>query len=375
MTTVTAPAAAAAPEAVPAIGADEAAGALAERMFGGVIATMEMLTVHLGWRFGFYEQLRTPHTAGELAAATGILPRYVREWCEQQATAGFLDVDDPAAAPDERQFVLPPGHAVALLDQDHPAYIGSVAALAGGIGVSFAAVLDAYRDGTGLSFGGYGDEVRIGQGLFNRAGFLGQLAETWVPGMPGVAELLGRPGAVALDLGCGVGWSTIALARAFPDLTAVGIDSDEASIMDARRNAAGSDLAGRVRFEVARSDSPAAPGSADVVCFFEALHDMAHPVAALASARAALRPGGRVVVLDENVLDAFTPNGPEVERLMYASSVLHCLPVGLSEPDSAGTGAMMRPDVLRGYAAAAGFTSVDEADVTDGAFRCWVLTP
>ena len=93
MTTVTAPAAAAAPEAVAAIGADEAAGALAERMFGGVIATMEMLTVHLGWRFGFYEQLRTPHNAGELAAATGILPRYVREWCEQQATAGFLDVD------------------------------------------------------------------------------------------------------------------------------------------------------------------------------------------------------------------------------------------------------------------------------------------
>ncbi|HYQ32725.1 MAG TPA: hypothetical protein VEQ83_05900, partial [Lapillicoccus sp.] len=154
MTTVTAPAAAAPPEAVPAIGADEAAGALAERMFGGVIATMEMLTVHLGWRFGFYERLRTPHTAGELAAATGILPRYVREWCEQQATAGFLDVDDPAAAPDERQFVLPPGHAVALLDQDHPAYIGSVAALAGGFGVSFAGVLDAYRDGTGLSFGG-----------------------------------------------------------------------------------------------------------------------------------------------------------------------------------------------------------------------------
>ena len=145
--------------------------------------------------------------------------------------------------------------------------------------------------------------------------------------------------------------------------------------MDARRNAAGSDLAGRVRFEVARSDSPAAPGSADLVCFFESLHDMAHPVAALASARTALRPGGRVVVLDENVLDVFTPNGPEVERLMYASSVLHCLPVGLSEPDSAGTGTMMRPDVLGGYAAAAGFTSVDEAEVTDGAFRCWVLTP
>ena len=375
MTTVTAPAAVAPPEAVPAIGADEAAGALAERMFGGVIATMEMLTVHLGWRFGFYEQLRTPHTAGELAAATGILPRYVREWCEQQATAGFLDVDDPAVAPDERHFVLPPGHAVALLDQDHPAYIGSVAALAGGIGVSFAAVLDAYRDGTGLSFGGYGDEVRIGQGLFNRAGFLGQLAETWVPGMPGVAELLGRPGAVALDLGCGVGWSTIALARAFPNLTAVGIDSDEASIMDARRNAAGSDLTGRVRFEVARSDSPAAPGSADVVCFFEALHDMAHPVESLAAVRSSLRPGGVVVVVDEAAEEEFAPGGSEVERILAASSVLHCLPVGRSQPDSEATGALFRPATMRSYAARAGYSAVEVAPIEHDLFRFYVLTP
>jgi ubiquinone/menaquinone biosynthesis C-methylase UbiE len=193
--------------------------------------------------------------------------------------------------------------------------------------------------------------------------------------MPGIAELLARPDAVAHDVGCGVGWSTIALARAYPDLTVVGVDSDEASIMDARHHASGSDVAGRVRFEVGAADSPPIAGSADVVFFFEALHDMAHPVAALATARGSLLPGGRVVVLDENVLDAFTPNGPETERLLFASSVLHCLPVGLSEQGSTGTGAMMRPDVLRGYATAAGFTAVDEVPAAPDAFRCWVLTP
>jgi SAM-dependent methyltransferase len=125
--------------------------------------------------------------------------------------------------------------------------------------------------------------------------------------------------------------------------------------MDARRHAAESDVAGRVRFEVRTSDAPVAAASADVVFFFEALHDMAHPVAALRTARDALRPGGRVLVLDEAVLDVFTPNGPDLERLYFASSVLHCLPVGLSEPDSAGTGAMLRPDTLRRYATDAGF--------------------
>ena len=101
--------------------ADEAAGALAERLFGGVLATMELFTAHLGWRFGFYEQLREARTYEQVAAATGVLPRYVREWCEQQAAAGILTVDDPEAAPEERGFALPEGHASALLDPDHPA--------------------------------------------------------------------------------------------------------------------------------------------------------------------------------------------------------------------------------------------------------------
>ncbi len=353
----------------------EQAGALAGRLFGGIIATMELFTVHLGWRFGFYDQLCSPRTTDEVAAATGILPRYVREWCEQQATAGILTVDDPAADPDHRRFVLPAGHAAALLDANHPAYVGAVAVMTGGIAASFGPVLEAYRKGTGLSFGGYGDEVRLGQGLFNRAGFLGPLTQAWVPAMPGVAELLARPDAVALDVGCGVGWSTIALARAYPGLTVVGVDSDEASIMDARRNAAESDVAARVRFEVASADATPTREAADVVFFCEALHDMAHPVAALRSAKDSLRPGGRVVVLDELVLDAFTPDGPEMERLLYASSVLHCLPVGLSEPDSAGTGAMMRPDVLERYATQAGFASVDEVPAAPETFRCWVLAP
>ncbi|HEU4331976.1 MAG TPA: methyltransferase [Lapillicoccus sp.] len=359
----------------PVAPADKAAGALAERLFGGVLATMELFTVHLGVRFGFYDALRSPLTSAELAASTGVHPRYVREWCEQQSAAGILAVDDPGAPPEDRRFVLPAGYAAALLDEDHPAYVGSLAVLAGGIGASVVPVVDAYRRGTGLSFGGYGDEIRTGQGLLNRAGFLGRLGQAWVPALPGIADRLGRPGAVALDVGCGVGWSTIALARAFPGLTVVGLDSDEASIVDARRNAASSEVDHRVRFEVVASDAGVPPGSADVVFFLEALHDMAHPVAALATARTALRPGGRVVVVDENVLDVFTPNAPETERLLYASSVLHCLPVGLSEPDSAGTGAMMRPDVLRGYANAAGFASVDEVDATEGAFRSWILAP
>jgi ubiquinone/menaquinone biosynthesis C-methylase UbiE len=210
--------------------------------------------------------------------------------------------------------------------------------------------------------------------LFNRGAFLEQLAQEWVPAIPDVAALLGREGASVVDLGCGVGWSSIALATAFPDLLVLGIDNDDASIMDARANAATAGLATRVRFEVSDADADLGEGCHDVVFFFEALHDMAHPIEALSAARRALRPGGKVVVMDERAEEAFAPGGSEIERLLAASSVLHCLPVGRSQEGSAGTGALFRPDMMRDYAARAGFGQVEVAPIEHDLFRFYVLS-
>ena len=164
----------------------------------------------------------------------------------------------------------------------------------------------------------------------------------------------------------------------------VGLDSDESSVSDAREHAAQAGLGDRVRFETVRADDDLAGvvGTCDVVLVLEALHDMAHPVAALAAARAALREGGCVVVMDEAAAEQFAPpppGHPEAvpvsERLFYASSVLHCLPVGLSEADSAGTGAVMRPATLRRYAEQAGLGDVRDAPVEHDMFRFTVLRP
>ena len=229
--------------------------------------------------------------------------------------------------------------------------------------------------GSGIPFGGYGDDVRFGQALFNRGGFLGQLTQEWVPALPGVAALLSRPGARALDLGCGVGWSSIALAAAYPGLEVLGIDSDDASVMDARANAEAHGVADRARFEVADADTPLAEAAYDVAFYFEALHDMAHPVESLAAVRSALRPGGVVVVVDEAAEEEFAPGGSEVERILAASSVLHCLPVGRSQPDSEATGALFRPATMRSYAARAGYSAVEVAPIEHDLFRFFVLTP
>jgi SAM-dependent methyltransferase len=352
----------------------EITGTVTERLFGALLGSLELATVHLGVRLGLYDALGTPQTAAGLAEAAGIDPRYAREWLEQQAICGLVSVVEPGDA-DDRVYGLDPEQAASFGDPESPAYAGSMALLMGGC----ARVLDElpriYRTGGGLAFGEYGDDVRLGQGLFNRAAFLGQLTQEWLPALPGVADLLARPGARALDLGSGVGWSSIALATAYPALEVVGIDSDDASVMDARANSAAAAVADRVVFEVADGAAPPVGEGYDVACYFEALHDMAHPVESLAAVRAALRPGGVVVVMDERAEEEFAPGGSEVERLLATSSVLHCLPVGRSQQDSEGTGALFRPSTLRAYAARAGYASVDVAPITHDLFRFYVLRP
>ncbi len=98
-------------------------------------------------------------------------------------------------------------------------------------------------------------------------------------------ERLAAGGRVA-DIGCGLGWSTIAVARAFPGAEVWGIDSDPGSIDDAR--AAAEEQRVHVRFECTDASRLASAGPFDVVLLLEALHDLARPVEILRAAREAL---------------------------------------------------------------------------------------
>lgn len=354
---------------------EAAAGALAERVFDQAIGALEIGTMWLGIRLGLYEATADGTTFPELATRTGVAPRYAQEWLEQQAIAGLVHVDDAAAAAEERTYRLTPAQRMVLAEPEGPAYVGPLPLLCAGILATGEQVRAAFLSGGGVPFGAYGDDVREGQAAFNRGDFLTNLTGPWLEAMPEVADLLARPGARALDLGCGAGWSSVVLAQAFPGLTVLGIDSDEASILDARRNAAEAGVADRVEFEVASADDALAPDSVDVAFFLECLHDMGRPVDALGAVRAALRPGGRVVVMDEQAAETFAPDGSPLERIYGAASVLHCLPVGMSEHDSAGTGALFRPATMRAYAAEAGYRDVVLPEIEHDFMRFYLLEP
>jgi len=350
--------------------------ALAERVFLGALAAYESMIVHLGDRLGLYRALDGSDglTSAELGEATGTQERYVREWLEQQAVAGFLEVEDAAAPAAERRFRLPGGHADVLVERESLAYMTPLARY----GVSFAGALEAiegaFRGGGGVDWEMYGDLARSAQAEINRPAFTHLLGSEWLPAIPDVhARLHADPPARVADVACGAGWSSIGIARAYPNVRVDGLDLDEPSIAEARANAAEAGVADRVDFQVRDAGDPALAGAYDLVTMFEALHDLSQPVAALRAMRGLAGEDGAVLVMDERVADAFTAPGDEVERVMYAYSVLCCLPAGLADTPSAGTGTVMRADTLRRYAAEAGFAEVEILPIENDVFRFYRL--
>lgn len=348
--------------------------ALGERLFEQLIATMELACVHVGDALGLYAALDAggPQTTAELAGRTGLDERYVREWAEQQAVAAVIVTDDPAAPARERRYALPEGHREALLDPDSLLYAASMARAGVGSLAPIDRLIAAFRTGEGVPYPAYGASCREGIAGFNRPMFVNQLVQEWIPGIPEVEALLRAPGARVADMGCGSGWSSVSLAAGYPALRVDGLDSDNASVEAARRLAADRGLDDRVRFFV-QDVSEEVAGEYDLVTIFEALHDMAHPVEALQTARRLLRPGGLVLIADERVAEAFTAPGDEVERLNYGFSVLHCLAVGREDEHAACTGTVIRPATVDGYARSAGFAGAEVLGVEHDFWRFYLL--
>jgi 2-polyprenyl-3-methyl-5-hydroxy-6-metoxy-1,4-benzoquinol methylase len=349
--------------------------ALADRLFESELRTLELYTIYLGERLGLYRALVDdgPANSVELAARTGTNERYVREWLEHHAASGLLAVDDARAEPLVRRYALPTEHVPVLADPDDIRYAAYRSIDMVRHGRTLPALVEAFRTGDAPPPLSWEPE---GRGEFNRALFLNLMDTDWLPAIPDLdRRLRAEPPARVADVACGTGWSSIAMASAYPKIAVDGFDLDEDSIAAARRNAHDAGLGDRVTFSVADASDSATVDRYDLVTIFEALHDMSRPVDALEAARRMLRNGGSVLVADERVDDEFTAPAPLLERHAYGWSVISCLPSAMGDPQTTATGAVMRPSTLRRYATAAGFSDIDVLAIETGPFRFYRLIP
>lgn len=352
---------------------DDPTEALAERLFRDARGALELFIVYLGDRLGFYRALADggPMTSTELAAQTGTAERYVREWLEHHAASGLLAVDDVAADPHDRRFALPAEHAPVLADPDDERFAGYRAIDIARAARTLPDLVDAFRAGTAPSPLPWEPEGRAAE---NRSTYLNRLGREWLPAIPQIdRRLRSEPAARIADVACGMGWSSIAIARAYPLVSVSGFDVDADAIADAARNAAAEGLADRVSFSVADATAPELTGPFDLVTILEGFHDLARPVEALRAVRGMLAPDGSVVLIDERVADVFSAPAPELERYHYAWSVLSCLPGAMGDPATAATGAVMRLSTLQRYAEAAGFRAVEVLPIETDTWRFYRL--
>ena len=183
----------------------------------------------------------------------------------------------------------------------------------------------------------FGRLGREAQGDVNRPLFANLLGSEWLPAITDVERLQADPPARIADVACGAGWSSIAIARAYPRVSVDGYDLDEESVALARQNVDGTEVADRVNvqvrdagdpeqlagsYQLSRSSRPSTTCPGRSRCFA--------PCAVLAA------DDGAVMVMDERVAETFTAPGDEIERVMYTYSVLCCLPVGLADTPSRG---------------------------------------
>jgi 2-polyprenyl-3-methyl-5-hydroxy-6-metoxy-1,4-benzoquinol methylase len=357
--------------------ATEQRDAFIERMGKDALGAFELAAILIGLRLGFYQALHDggPATSAELASRTGTAERPVREWLEHGAVNELLELvtDTPDAR--ARRYGLPPAYAEVLLDPTSLAYNAPTPVQALAVLASMPLVLDSFRTGAGFPFGAVGDEMRVGEGDANKPSYLGPLGKAWIPSVADLdARLRAAPPARIADIGCGLGWASIGIALAYPSVLVDGLDSDAPSVELARRHALESGVADRVTFRVGDAADTGLAGGYQLITVLEAFHDMSHPVRVLNELRRLLADDGSLLIVDMKAGERFQAPGDDRDRYLYGWSMLHCLHGGLVD-GGAGTGTVMRPDVLRAYAMEASMSDVEILPIDHDSWRFYRLRP
>jgi SAM-dependent methyltransferase len=326
---------------------------------GDLGAALSVATVLTGDRLGLYKAMADgePTTSAELAARTATDERYVREWLSSQAASGYVAYD--AAT---QSFTLPPEQAMALAQEDSPAFIPGAFQLAAALIKDEPKIAEAFRSGAGVGWHEHHEDLFCGTERFFRPGYIANLVSEWIPALEGMHERL-TDGALVADVGCGHGASTLILAAAYPQSRFVGFDYHEDSILAARAAAARAGVGERVGFEVAAAKDY--PGSGyDLVAMFDCLHDMGDPVGAAAHVLRSLGPDGTWLIVEPFANDRLEDNLNPVGRVFYSASTMVCTPASRDQEVGLALGAQAGEARLREVVTEGGFKRFRRATET-----------
>ena len=333
------------------------------KMLGDLGGAFSVPTVRLGFRLGLFDALDKdgPATASQLAErAGGLTERYVREWALAQAANGYIDYD-----PNAETFSLSPEQAMVFGAKESPVYLAGAFELAAAMIEGEPKVENAFRTGAGVRWGDSAGCLFCATGAFFRPSYVNNIVQNWIPALDGVVDKL-ESGAKVADIGCGVGFSTMLMAEAFPNSRFVGFDFHEPSVEEARRHAKAHGLSERVSFEAA-TVKEIEDREFDLVTAFDCLHDMGDPRGCARHMRQILKDDGTWMIVEPIAGDRPAQNLNPVGRLYYNASTMICVPTSLDQEVGEALGAQAGEARLSEVIQEGGFTRVRRA--TAGPFN------
>jgi len=317
--------------------------------YGGVM-------ISIGNRLGLYKTMAGagPLTSREVASRSNCAERYVREWLNSQVAGGYINYHSISDS-----YELTREQAYVLADEDSPVFMPNAWAVPASMWADEMKAVEAFRTGNGIPWGDHDGRLFCGVAAFYRNGYKASLVPEWLPALDGVVEKL-RAGAKVADVGSGHGHSTVLMAQAFPASHFHGFDPHRDSVAEARRVAREAGVSERATFITARADEYLGTGY-DLICFFDALHDMGDPVAAAAHAAEVLAPDGTVMLVEPFANDSVADNISPVARMYYAASTTICVAHAISEGGHTVLGAQAGESRLADVFRKAGFTRFRKA--------------
>jgi 2-polyprenyl-3-methyl-5-hydroxy-6-metoxy-1,4-benzoquinol methylase len=341
----------------------EKLNAFVGKMLGDLGGAFSIPTIRIGFRLGLFDALHRngPATAAELARRTGLAERYVREWALAQAANGTINFEA-----NTETFTLSPEQAMVFALPESPVYLAGAFELAAAMVEGQSKVEAAFKTGAGVRWGESAGCLFCAVGAFFKPGYINSIVQSWLPSLDGVTARLAE-GARVADVGCGVGFSTLLMAQAFPNSHFAGYDFHEPSIEQANAHAKAHNVADRVHFETAPAKSITARDF-DLITMFDCLHDMGDPRGCAAHMRTLLKADGTWMIVEPNAANDLDQNlANPVSRLYYNASTMICVPTSLDQEVGEALGAQAGEAKLTEILRGAGFTHVRRA--TEGPFN------
>lgn len=331
--------------------ADEDSRDVLDRVVADVGGAFASGLAYIGDRLGLFRTLAgaSPISSRELAERLDLNERYVREWLKAMVSAGYVEAR-------ANTYFMTPAQKAVLADEGSPFFAAGAFEFALPSLLLTRRLMDCFAEGGGISFGELGNEISEAMDRMHRPWFDHHLTRSWLPAVPGLESRL-QDGIRILDVGCGRGRSTIAMARAWPGCEVTGIDPDSASIESARRLASEDGVS--VRFLEVPLDQLEEPASFDLVVAIDCIHDMADPGGALGQIRSLLSESGVLFWSEPTGSEDPMENRAPVEKMRAGLSPYHCLTVSMAEGGQA-LGTIIGEAGARRLAREAGFDDLEK---------------